>query len=267
MIKLKDLITGIVFDPFTGDLQEGLTRTVPIEQAMEVLGREVENYPELDFLNDGNTIIVGFKPTYATEQSSKYSTGTLYDPKISKVIQLTNNLGYFPSVVYYKLNNPNQQKPKSTLFPSLNDNNQQYSMKYNSSKFRELVSNEQPPYLKFFFEAKYDPEVEIPKYVYHTTTTRFVDKIKQIGLTPKTLEKRSAHPERIYVSLSKKDSDLLFKGLKQHFGKNQGVELTIDTSLLKGTFYEDPNFKGQGAYTYQNIPPQAIVGYTPIKEI
>lgn len=251
MIKLKDLIRGIVFDPFTGDLQEGLTRTVPIEQAMEVLGREVENYPELDFLNDGNTIILGFKPTYATEQSSKYSTGTLYDPKISKVIQLANNLGYFPSVVKYELDNKLEQ----------------YTQKYQPSTFRDLVVDKQPTYLIFSFEAKYDPEVELPKYVYHITTTKFVDKIKQIGLTPKTLEKRSAHPERIYVSLSKKDSDFLFRGLKQHFGKNQGVELTIDTSLLKGTFYEDPNFKGQGAYTYQNIPPQAIVGYTPIKEM
>ena len=251
MIKLKDLIRGIVFDPFTGDLQEGLTRTVPIEQAMEVLGREVENYPELDFLNDGNTIILGFKPTYATEQSSKYSTGTLYDPKISKVIQLANNLGYFPSVVKYELDNKLEQ----------------YTQKYQPSTFRDLVVDKQPTYLIFSFEAKYDPEVELPKYVYHITTTKFVDKIKQIGLTPKTLEKRSAHPERIYASLSKKDSDFLFRGLKQHFGKNQGVELTIDTSLLKGTFYEDPNFKGQGAYTYQNIPPQAIVGYTPIKEM
>jgi len=251
MIKLKDLIRGIVFDPFTGDLQEGLTRTVPIEQAMEVLGREVENYPELDFLNDGNNIILGFKPTYATEQSSKYSTGTLYDPKISKVIQLANNLGYFPSVVKYELDNKLEK----------------YTQKYQPSTFRDLVVGKQPTYLIFSFEAKYDPEVELPKYVYHITTTKFVDKIKQIGLTPKTLEKRSAHPERIYVSLSKKDSDFLFRGLKQHFGKNQGVELTIDTSLLKGTFYEDPNFKGQGAYTYQNIPPQAIVGYTPIKEM
>ena len=251
MIKLTDLIKGIIYDPFTGELQEGLIRTVPVEQAMEVMGREVENYPELDFLNDGNDIILGFKPTYATEQSQKYITGTLYDPRISKVLQLANNLGYFPSVVKYELNNKLEQ----------------YSQKYNSSTFRDLVLDKQPTYLIFNFEAKYGPEVQLPKYVYHITTTKFVNKIKQIGLTPKTLEKRSAHPERIYVSLSKKDSEFLFRGLKQHFGKNQGVELTIDTDLLKDTFYEDPNFKGKGAYTLQNIPPQAIVRYTPIEEI
>lgn len=251
MIKLTDLIKGIIRDPFTGDLQEGLIRTVPIEQAMELMGREVDNYPELDFLNDGNTIILGFKPTYPSDQSQKYSTGNLYDPRISKILTLANNLGYFPSVVKYELNNQYHL----------------YTKKYSPSSFRDLIVNEKPTYLIFDFEAKYDPIVEVPKYVYHITTTKFVNKIKQIGLTPKTLEKRSAHPERIYVSLSKKDSDFLFKGLKLHFGKNQGVELTIDTSVLKDPFYEDPNFKGRGVYTYQNIPPQAIVQYTPIEEI
>lgn len=250
MIKLKDLIKGIIYDPFTGDLQEGLIRTVRIQTAMEVMGKEVENYPELDFLNDKNIIILGFKPTYASEQSQKYTTGNLYDTRISKVLQLANNLGYFPSIIKYELNNQAEQ----------------YTKKYSTSSFRDLILNDQPTYLIFNFEAKYDPEVKVPKYVYHITTTKFINKIKQIGLTPKTLEKRSAHPERIYVSLSKKDSDFLFTGLKQHFGKNQGVELTIDTDLLKDTFYEDPNFKGQGAYTLQNIPPQAIVGYTSIKE-
>ena len=250
MIKLSDLIKGIIYDPFTGDLQEGLIKTTPIEQAMEIMGREVKNYPELDFLNDGNTLILGFKPSYPSETSSKYSTGTLYDPKISKVLTLANNLGYFPSIVKYELNNQLEQ----------------YQKKYTPSSFRDLILNEQPTYLIFFFEAKYDPIVEIPQYVYHITDQKFIDKVKQIGLTPKTLGKRSAHPERIYVSLSKKDSDFLFKGLKQHIGKNKGIELTIDTSKLKDPFYEDPNFKGQGVYTHQNIPPSAIVKYENIKE-
>jgi len=250
MIKLTDLIRGIVRDPLTGDLQEGLIKTVPIDQAMEVMEREVKNYPELDFLNDNNTIILGFKPSYPSDQDIKYSTGTFYDPKISKVLTLANNLGYFPSIIKYELNNQADQ----------------YTKKYTPSSFRDLILNEKPTYLIFFFEAKYDPVIEVPQYVYHITSTKFSNKIKQIGLTPKTLEKRSAHPERIYVSLSKKDSDFLFKGLKQHFGKNQGIELTIDTSQLKDPFYEDPNFKGQGAYTYQNIPSSAIVKYTSIEE-
>ena len=250
MIKLSDLIKGIIYDPFTGDLQEGLIKTTPIEQAMEIMGREVENYPELDFLNDGNTIILGFKLYHPTSQDRKYSTGTLYDPKISKVLTLANNLGYFPSIIKYELNNQADQ----------------YTKKYTPSSFRDLILNEEPTYLIFFFEAKYDPVVKVPQYVYHITDQKFIDKVKQIGLTPKTLGKRSAHPERIYVSLSKKDSDFLFRGLKQHMGRGRGVELTIDTSKLRDPFYEDPNFKEQGVYTYQNIPPSAIVKYENIKE-
>jgi hypothetical protein len=250
MIKLSDLIKGIIYDPFTGDLQEGLIKTTPIEQAMEIMGREVENYPELDFLNDGNTIILGFKLYHPTSQDRKYSTGTFYDPKISKVLTLANNLGYFPSIIKYELNNQADQ----------------YTKKYTPSSFRDLILNEEPTYLIFFFEAKYDPVVKVPQYVYHITDQKFIDKVKQIGLTPKTLGKRSAHPERIYVSLSKKDSDFLFRGLKQHMGRGRGVELTIDTSKLRDPFYEDPNFKEQGVYTYQNIPPSAIVKYENIKE-
>lgn len=251
MIKLLNLLpTSFYHDPFSGELQEGLIRTVPIDQAMEIVERKVEEYPELDLLNDGNTIILGFKPTYSSDQFSKYATGALGDPKISEVLLLANNLGYFPSVVKYELNNKAEQ----------------YTQKYNPAKFRDLILNEQPTYLIFEFEAKYDPIVEVPRFVYHITADKNIDKIKKIGLTPKTQGKRSTHPERIYVSLSKKDSDFLFNRLKYHFGKGQGIELVIDTATLKQTFYEDPNFKGRGVYTYTNIPPQAIIEYNALGE-
>jgi hypothetical protein len=142
MIKLIDLLPVSIYrDPFSGELEEGLIRTVPIDQAMEVLEREVEDYPELDFLNDGNTIILGFKPTYPSDQFSKYTTGDLGDPKISKVLSLANNLGYFPSVVKYELDNKAEQ----------------YTGKYNPSEFRDLILKRRPTYLIFNFEAKYDP--------------------------------------------------------------------------------------------------------------
>ena len=252
MIKLIDLLPVSIYrDPFSGELEEGLIRTVPIDQAMEVLEREVEDYPELDFLNDGNTIILGFKPTYPSDQFSKYTTGDLGDPKISKVLSLANNLGYFPSVVKYELDNKAEQ----------------YTGKYNPSEFRDLILKRRPTYLIFNFEAKYDPIVKVPRYVYHLTADKNIPKIKEIGLTPKTQGKRSTHPERIYVSLSKKDSDFLFRNLKAYFGKGKGVELVIDTTDLNQTFYQDPNFKGQGVYTYANIPPQAIVEYNRLEEI
>jgi hypothetical protein len=249
MIKLIDLLEGVIRDPFTGKLQEGLIQTVNIDTAMEILGRQVEDYPELDFLNDGNTIIVGFAPKYILDKTANYTTGTFPDPKISRVLSLANNLGYFPSSVKYELNNQAEQ----------------YYEKYSPSSFRDLILNKQPTYLIFFFEAKYDPVIKLPEFVYHITTLDKVSKIKNIGLTPKTQNKKSAHPERIYVSLSKKDSDFLFSRLKYHFGKHKGVELVIDATILDQPFYQDPNFKGQGAYTYKNIPPQAIVQYNVLE--
>jgi hypothetical protein len=52
--------------------------------------------------------------------------------------------------------------------------------------------------------------------------------------------------------------------MKYHI-KN-GVLLTIDTTSLNNTFYNDPNFKNLGIYTYGNIPPSSIINYEPITE-
>ena len=40
MIKLSDLLTGVARDPFTGELYEGLIRTVDAEKAVEILARK-----------------------------------------------------------------------------------------------------------------------------------------------------------------------------------------------------------------------------------
>jgi hypothetical protein len=249
-IKLLDILKDITRDPFTGELQEGLIRTVPIEQAVRVFKKNTQNYSEVELRSTEDVIEVGFKLSYPSIPERNYVSGTVYDSKISKILTLAQNLGYFPSTVKYKLSS---------------DSNYQ-SEKYNPSKFRELILDREPEYLIFRFEAKYDRIVEVPRYVYHITSQQFVDSIKAVGLKPKNLDKRAKHIERVYVSFSKEDSEILFKSLKNHFGKGKGVELIIDTDPLKGPFYEDPNFTGRGAYTYQNIPPHLIRSYKPIEE-
>ena len=49
--------------------------------------------------------------------------------------------------------------------------------------------------------------------------------------------------------------------MKYHYGKNDGILLTIFTSDLNNVFYNDPNFSGKGIYTYGNIPPSNIIKY------
>jgi hypothetical protein len=216
---------------------------------MDILTRQLQNYPELDLVDNPKSgeIIVGFKPQYLNSKSSRYTDQT-YDPKISNLLKLVNNLGYFPSFVKFELNNQMEQ----------------YDMRYNSKNFRQLMDEQEPTYLIFVFEPKYDDVVTPPKYIYHITNAKFVDNIKTIGLKPKTLNKISSHPERIYFSLSRDANNTLWRNMKYHYGKENGILLTIDTTKLDNTFYNDPNFKDLGVYTYGNIPPSSIIKYEPI---
>lgn len=248
-MKLIEILKGILRDPFNGEIYEGLIKTTKLSQAMDVLSRQLNNYPELDLVDNPKTneIIVGFKPEYMDVKYSKYTDQT-YDPKISNLLKLVNNLGYFPSIIKFELNNQPEQ----------------YNIRYNSKDFRQLIDEKEPTYLIFVFEPKYDDVIEPPNYVYHITDSKFIDNIKSIGLKPKTLSKRSSHPERIYFSLNKNANNKLWEKIKYHI-KN-GILLTIDTTELNNTFYSDPNFKNLGIYTYENISPSSIVKYEPIIE-
>jgi hypothetical protein len=248
-MKLIEILKGILRDPFSGEIYEGLIKTTPLSQSMDILNRQLQDYPELDLVDDPKSgeIIIGFKPQYTDYKISKYS-GQTYDPKISKLLQLLNSLGYFPSIVKYELNNQLEQ----------------YSKKYSPKEFRRLIDEDEPTYLIFVFEPKFDPTMTPPQYIYHITDVKFLDSIKSIGLKPKTLNKRSSHPERIYFSLSRDANNTLWKNMKYHYGKENGILLTIDTTKLDNTFYNDPNFKDLGIYTYGNIPPSSIIKYESI---
>jgi len=248
-MKLIEILKGILRDPFNGEIYEGLIKTTELPQAMSILSRQLSNYPELDLVDNPRTneIVVGFKPEYLDSKSSNYTDQT-YDPKISNLLKLVNNLGYFPSIVKFELNNQMEQ----------------YDMKYNPKDFRQLMDEQEPTYLIFVFEPKYDDVVTPPKYIYHITSDKFIDNIKTIGLKPKTLNKRTTHPERIYFSIDKKSSDNLWKKMKYHI--RGGILLTIDTEKLSNTFYNDPNFKDMGVYSYGNIPSTSIIKYEPITE-
>jgi hypothetical protein len=248
-MKLIEILKGIIRDPFNGKIYEGLIKTASLSQSMNVLNKQLKDYPELDLVDDPRTgeIIVGFKPKYINHDINKYA-GSVYDSNISKLLKVMNTLGYFPSIVKYELDNQLEQ----------------YSRKYNSNNFRELIDEKEPTYLIFVFEPKFDPIITPPQYIYHITDVKFLDKIKSIGLKPKTLNKRSNHPERIYFSLNEKANNILWKNMKYHYENNSGILLTIDTTKLDNTFYNDPNFKDSGIYTYGNIPPSSIIKYEPI---
>ena len=117
--------------------------------------------------------------------------------------------------------------------------------------------------------------VEDEEFIYHLTPTNKVKKILQIGLTPKTNNKKFVYPDRIYFFLyepCKEDCLFLmqqfyeetFKSYKMGISKEVTYNgsytlLAIDTEKIteKCNFFYDPNAENC-VYTYDNVPPEAI---------
>lgn len=113
-------------------------------------------------------------------------------------------------------------------------------------------------------EAKYDVEVEIgpdfPKFLYHTTLNNKVPKILKIGLSPKSGEKLSLHPGRVYLAGSIETAAELADMMHRMDPPDKlRIILKIQTSKLRShtRFFMDPN-ANDAIYTYDNIPPDAI---------
>ena len=127
-------------------------------------------------------------------------------------------------------------------------------------------------------------ELEKPQYLYHLTPLNRLNKILKNGLSPHAGNKKSVHPERIYFLVRPIQDDLItnFANALWKHGmlsklKNNGyyrnanrfvnlfqrdvpyVLLKIDTNKCKNLkIYGDPNLHTIGAWTYDNVPPQAI---------
>lgn len=198
-------------------MYEGLIFTHPLFKSFNIIKRE--GY-KIKVSKDSNTFNVKF----------------LGDKKLwNDLLKLTNNLGWFPSYIWY--------------------GNKKY--KY----LKRLVDNLLIKNIFFVirFEAKYDIEIdEIPKKLYHITPKVYLDKILKIGLTPKSKQKLSYHPDRIYLSESIKEIIKLSKKLKIMSGHKEYILLEIDQDLSEHLkLFKDPNFN-YGFYTLNNISPASI---------
>lgn len=114
-------------------------------------------------------------------------------------------------------------------------------------------------------EPKFDLELtEIPETIFHATENfpERIEKILRVGLTPRSGNKRSEHPERIYFGTTAAHSAYFGSRV---FPDKGYVILKINTSRLQdGTrFFRDRNMTGidgkiAGIYTLSNIPSSAI---------
>ena len=122
-------------------------------------------------------------------------------------------------------------------------------------------------------QNKVNDAVQDEEYIYHLTQTNKVNKILNIGLTPKANNKKFVYPDRVYFFLHEPETDDCLCLMEQFYneemrkfrrGETDKVYggtytlLRVDTEKLKGTdFSYDPNAQ-ESVYTYDNIPPDAI---------
>ena len=164
---------------------------------------------------------------------------------ISSIVSIGNQHGYFIPGFLFMNNNE-----KTEYLKTYNDEN--------IEDFSVIV---------ICFESKYDIQFkDLPEYIYHVTLKDKIEKIKKIGLSPKSKNKLSVHPSRIYCTINLEDAKELITRFKNISNKKEDdyVILKIITLNLKNNFYEDPNYKentGQikGIYTIENISSSNII--------
>ncbi len=150
--------------------------------------------------------------------------------ELKNYIPLFNNLGYFISL--YTING--------------------------TDWIKEFNENIKPSAL--YLEPKYDIKIDkIPEILYHASPIKFKNKIQKIGFIPKTGNKLSKHPDRIYLTDDKK---IAFT-FGEYINKGGFCIWKIKGNCIKN-LYSDINLRETGYYTLDNIPPNC---FELIKEI
>tara|TARA_R110000868_G_C10643184_1_gene744315 strand:+ start:32 stop:739 length:708 start_codon:yes stop_codon:yes gene_type:complete len=167
----------------------------------------------------------------------------LNNNELHNLLKWINNLGWFVSE--YRVNDGGNKIKKFIDEPTLIDDVNKHAL------------------LHMSLEAKYD--LELNKYeledLYHITPSKNDTKIEKIGLVPRSLNKISYHPERIYLTTDKNNGWAL-----AHQFKDKTEDFTlykINTDGLRRhnngiRFFKDPNLIG-GLYTLSNIPSKYLI--------
>lgn len=142
-------------------------------------------------------------------------------------IPLFNNLGYFISEVTF-----------------------------DGEKWTKEFNNKSKP-IAIFLEPKYDTKIDpLPNVLYHATLDIYIKRIKNYGLMPKSQNKLSQHPERIYLTDNIKLANTFGEYLKNMHKQDYSI-CEIDTTGLTINLYRDINLP-EGYYTLNNISKDFI---------
>ena len=181
------------------------------------------------------------------------------------------NLDFFIEIdtetIILRINNFNilQKRQKRKLYEELNKllnlTGYYVSTKYDLVKFINLETD----ILILEFNMKFNSESGIPPILYHVSYNKYLHKIEENGLIPKSKKLLDDHPERIYFSDNIKDA-IKFAKSKYLLLKNdeysEFIIVEINTKKLnKIKLYNDP-LKIPNTnmyYTHDNIPPYSII--------
>lgn len=231
-------------------LKEGLIKSVNPIQAGNLLDRL--GY-DVEFQGDVFTrekYVELYKIPITTSLFVNFDQLPVYEEFQDNFLRIINLLGYYISMIHAR------------------------GYDFSTSNIHSIIQNKQA-YLKFkrqvdlmstrveiLIEAKYD--VEIPKKeltgkLYHVTLQSSLEKIKKIGLSPKSHEKKTLHPDRIYLATDINTAKNLWDMFRViNYNYNDAAILEIDPKYIPNfKCYLDPNAPN-AVYTYNNIPPKYI---------
>ena len=222
---------------FIDSINEGLIRTYDMNTSVSILKKwynSMTNYFNISILNND---------TFEITIIDKISTSLF-----SILIRDVNNLGYFPSVVYL-----------------VNENNMTNKFNYDFDKINNIIMSKNIIKLILVCEKKFDDEVIISDIIYHVCKEQNISKILKNGLSPRSKNRISTHPERVYFCLDIESCEDLIDRFKindkiKNLPEQNYKILEIDIPDLdrKIIFRKDPNMSKDGIYTYNNIPNKII---------
>jgi hypothetical protein len=224
MIKLNGLIKDYL-------LYEGLIHSVSISEFEDYVNRWVISSDKFEIIADNKKIKLNFKKNLNVKE-------------LDNLLKFINTLGWFVSAYLVGDNIMKWKKFDKDGFVQNDINKKLYS---------------------FQVEAKFDTEFNKYgfDYLYHVTPSINDNKIGEIGLVPKSRNKISYHPERIYFTPDIQDLDAIanqFHKLDSSVTEFSYYEVNIKNATKNNSgirLFEDPNFKG-GIYTLSNIRKQDL---------
>lgn len=166
--------------------------------------------------------------------------------ELDDLLLLTNNLGYFPS--YYRLK----------IYKKFNKGFLNKGFRFNYNDLKTSLIQHYVIDITLTFEAIFD--IEIPNNfttMYHVCDDKYLNKILKNGILPKGRSKKSTHPERIYLTDTLVNVNLILNSMisydklyKPQIGSYSILEINMTNNIK---LYRDPNCMSYGYYTYQSI--------------